>query len=269
MSEVKEIARIFPSKTSLSPIDEHAYFGEPDLFTPKYEEAHISVTFTWDIDTAYKLKDAWERNAIRVKIGGVAISGESDQPFKAGMYLKKDVTITSRGCPNNCSFCLVRRGLIEFDDFPEGNIINDNNILACSDKHLSLVFEMLKNQKQIEFKGGLEASRITSKIAEKLRSLKIKTLWLACDTDSALKPLKKAVEILNKAGFTRSHIYCYALIGKEEERLREIFNIGAMPFAQLYLPPEKKKREYTPQAKAFQRTWCRPAAYRTVMKTFT
>jgi len=262
------VARVFPTRTSMSPIDADAYFSTPDLFTPKYDEVHISVTFTWDIPKAKRLAEAW-RDHGRVKLGGVAIEGESDKPFKAGMYLKKGITITSRGCPNNCSFCMVRRGLIEFDEFPEGNIIQDNNILACSDRHRELVWSMLRKQKQVNFRGGLEARRITPRISEDLRSLRIQELWLACDHPNAVKPLRKACEILKKSGFTRNHLRCYVLIGKdmaeEEQRLRQVWGAGCMPFAQLFKDKDNSLK-YSKEWRQFQRKWARPAIIRSTMK---
>lgn len=262
---------MFPTKTSMTPDDQDAYYGEPDLFTSDYDEVHISTTFTWDIPRAKRLADAWASIG-NVKLGGVAIDGESDKPFQSGMYLKKGITITSRGCPNNCGFCMVRKGLIEFDDFPEGNIVQDNNILACSDRHWRLVLSMLKKQKGIEFKGGLEKYRITPKIAEELRGLSIKTLWLACDQKQGVEPLRKAVTILQNAGFNRNHIYCFVLIGDDmvenENRLKEVYNMGAMPFAQLFRDKEGKLT-YSREWKQFARTWSRPAAYKTLMSNPT
>lgn len=264
-----KIARVFPTKTSMSPTDTDAYFDEPDLFTPIYDEVHISVTFSWDKKRADKLANAWNGYG-SVKMGGVAIHGESDKPFKAGMYLKKGITITSRGCPNHCFFCMVRKGeLTEFDDFCEGNIVQDNNLLACSDRHLDLVWSMLKRQKGIELKGGLESSRITPKIAETLRGLRIKSLWFACDHPNAIKPLEKAISILKRAGFTRNHLFCYVLCGgdliEEENRLRSVYEIGCLPFAQLYRNKEDNIK-YSKECKRFQRTWSRPAAFKTLMK---
>jgi len=252
----------------MCPTDPHAYFGPPAPWVDDYEEIHISVTFTWDLPKLPLLTETW-RPFGKVIIGGPAINGESDQPFQAGRYLKQGITITSRGCPNNCSFCMVRHGLIEFDDFPEGNIIQDNNVLACSDKHWRLVLSMLKKQKGIEFKGGLEKYRITPKVAEDLRGLSIKTLWLACDQPQGVEPLRKAVTILKKAGFTQNHIYCYVLIGDDraenENRLKEVYNMGAMPFAQLFKDPAGVK-EYSKDWKQFARLWSRPALYRKKMK---
>ena len=263
------IARVFPTKTSMSPNDPDTYFDEPDLLTPHYDKVFISVTFTWDISKAIDLAKSWRTHADEIDVDGVAINGETDQPFKSGIFLREGCTITSRGCPNACNFCIVRRGLIEFDDFPEGNVIQDNNILACSDHHWKLVLAMLKKQKGVEFKGGLEKYRITPKIAEDLRSLSIKSLWLACDQAEGVEPLRKAVAILQKAGFTRNHIYCYVLIGdnmaENDNRLREIFKMGALPFAQLYRNKENNI-EYSKEWKQFARTWSRPAAFKTLMK---
>ena len=259
------IARVFPTKTNMTPIDKDAYCDVPDLYTPMYDEVHISIVFTWDIARAESLQKAWFLRSPRVIIGGPAVNGESDIPFVSGMYLRKGITITSRGCPNNCNFCMVRRGLIEFDDFPEGNYIQDNNILACSDRHWGLVMSMLRKQKGIHFTGGLEKYRVTPRIADDLRSLSIHSLWLSCDQSNAIKPLQRAVEILLRAGFTRSHLYCYVLIGDNAKenihRLREVWKIGCMPFAQLYKPGE-----YSKSWKRLQRRWSKPMIVRSRMK---
>jgi len=260
------IARVFPSKTNMSPTDENAYFDAPNMFTPKYDEVHVSCTFSWDIDKAKRLKEDWQsRSKAEVKLGGVAIDGESDKPFISGMYLKKGITITSRGCPNNCSFCIIKNNLKEFDIFPEGNIIQDNNFLACSDRHRNLVYKMLKNQKNISFKGGLESRRITPRIAEELRSLRISELWLACDNDRDIEPLRKATEILKKVGFN-SQLYSYVLIGKEEQRLRAVREMGVMPFAQLFMNYKDKKTPYTKEMKQYQRIMSRPAITRNIFE---
>lgn len=263
------IARVFPTKTSMTPTDQDAYYGTPELFMPKYDEVHISCQFTWDKPKAEMLAREWEHIA-PVKIGGVAFDGESDQPFQSGMYLRKGITITSRGCPNNCGFCMVRKGgMIEFDQFPEGNIIQDNNILSCSDHHWRLVMSMLKKQRRIEFKGGLDKYRVTPERAEDLRSLSISTLWLACDQAGGIEPLRKAVQILLKAGFTRNHLYCYVLIGNDARenihRLKEVYRIGCMPFAQLFIDKENSI-DYSRGWKRFQRRWSKPMIVRKRIK---
>jgi hypothetical protein len=253
------IARVFPTKTSMSPVDKDAYFDGPGIFTPQYDEVHISTVFSWDIPRANELAKQWSGKGL-VKIGGPAISGEPITPFQSGMYLRPGITITSRGCPNRCCFCLIKQDLIEFDDFPEGNIIQDNNILACSARHWRLVIDMLKNQREIEFKGGLEARRLTPQKVEDLKILRIKSLWFACDTPEAIPEIRKVGKLLKD--FKRKKLYCYVLIGKdqreEKERLNKVYEAGFYPFAQLYKAVEPIA--YSHDWKMFQRQWSRPAA---------
>lgn len=259
----------------MSPLDKDAYFNKPDLFTPNYDEIHISVSFSWDIEKARWLKEQWGYIA-PVKIGGPSIDGEPTNGFKAGVYLKKGTTITSRGCPNHCPWCFVRRGLIELDNFPEGNVIQDNNLLACSDDHLNKVFQMLSHQKRIDFCGGLEPSRITDKIIDKLRGLSVYQLWLSYDQADAEKPLTKAIEKLKKH-FRRNQIRCYVLIGfygddleSAEARLKKALDLGALPFAMRYRAPKTEwKDSFLFNAREWNllaRKWTRPAIMKTEIK---
>ena len=182
------------------------------------------------------------------------------------MYVKSNVIFTSRGCNNNCGFCGVPKIEGKIRELPvvEGNIIQDNNFLQCSRAHKDKVFEMLKSQSGICFKGGLQTSLIDDYFINGISDLRVKELWLACDSDSGITPLRKAVEKLQEAGYNRNKIYCYALIGddmaKNEARLMEIFNIGAMPFAQLKQEFEDEKTKYSKEWNAFSRQWQRPAA---------
>ena len=266
---VMKILRVFPRLTSMTPLD--GIIGLPDLWRPKADEVHISVAFTWDIEYAKHMKKNWEVYYPVVKIGGPAF-GDPGGNFEAGKYLEKGCVITSRGCPNNCSFCLVpkREGKIRELPIVEGNIIQDNNLLACSKSHIDKVFQMLSKQKRVDFAGGFESARVTDQIVQKLRGLKLYQLWLAYDHPNAEKPLIRAVDKLRKY-FSRDKIRCYVLIGynddtieKAEHRLRRAWEIGTLPFAMLYR--DEKNTEHSKDWKQFQRKWTRPAIIKSMDK---
>ena len=257
------IARVFPQKTSMTPVEPNCYWHYPLIWTPKYDEVHISVTFTWDLPMVEKLALQWSDYG-EVKIGGPALD-DPGNGFEPGVYLKEGITITSRGCPNNCDFCFVprREGKIRELPIKPGHIVQDNNLLACSKGHIRKVFEMLRHQSRIDFSGGLESARVTDEIVEELRGLKIYQLWLSYDRPGAKEPLKKAIEKLSRY-FRRDQIRCYVLIGyendtldKAESRLREAWEIGTLPFAMRYRTP---KAEWSGTFLFKQRAWNELAA---------
>jgi len=262
------ILRVFPKRTSYTPDDDLVFVGPPPFaeMIPEHDEVHVSCTFTWDMDQCEDLAYQWE-GATRapVKLGGPAYHSRADD-FTPGLYVKKGIIFTSRGCNNNCPWCGVRQIEGKLRELPitEGNVIQDNNVLQCSREHKDKVFDMLRSQRGICFRGGLETDLIDDHFIQNITSLRIAELWLACDTDAALPRFKAACKKLTDAGFNRNQIKCYSLIGhdmeKEEQRNREIFRAGAMPFSQLQRDFSRKKTEYSAEWKAFERTWQRPAA---------
>lgn len=274
------ILRVFPKRTTYTPIDSLVYYPTSiqapiwDIFPP-FDEIHISCSFTWNRAFCLELKYQWEAfTDIPIKVAGPAFGTFADE-FTPGLYLKPNIVFTSRGCNNNCPWCIVPKiegNLRELPIMP-GNIIQDNNFLMTSRQHKDKVFEMLKTQRTVQFKGGLQSNLIDDHFVDAIRGLKIDELWLACDTDNALPQLKMACSKLIDAGFNRDKIKCYALIGddmdKNEGRLREIYNAGAMPFAQLMRDFTDTKTEYSKDWNGFARSWQRPPAIKAHMKIGT
>lgn len=259
------VIRVFPRRTKLTPTDSYAFVGDPPLWLPEADRVHVSCTFTWDKPEALRLVGAWSQHYMHVWLGGPQYGMGSD--FTPGMYVREGITFTSRGCNNQCPFCLVpeMEGKLRTIPITLGHTINDNNLLQTGREHMSKVFQMLKSQrKAATFGGGLQASLVDDWVAEELRGLRIDQLFLAADTIGALKPLKKAV---GKLSFLpRRKLRCYVLIGfqgetieQAKDRLEQIWEIGCMPFAQLYQPPDKFI-EYSEAWKWLNREWCRPAA---------
>lgn len=270
------IIRVFSRQTSYTPIDDYAFYGMPPLLIPEHDEVHISCSFTWDRTWAEELAFQWEGQTNKpVKLGGPAF-GSPAADFTQGMYLKPNIIFTTRGCNNNCPWCIVPKleGRLRELDIVQGNVIQDNNFLQASRLHKEKVFSMLRTQKRVSFKGGLEADLIDDHFVSNVTSLRIKELWLACDTDARLPEFKRACGKLHKAGFSREKIKCYMLsYGKDrdrdEARAQAIYIAGAMPFVQLYRDFSNQKTEYSADWNSWARMWQRPAAIRQHMEKGT
>lgn len=268
------ILRVFPTRTSYTPTDELAFCGPPPMaeFVPEHDEVHISCTFTWDMDKAEDLAFQWEGATNKpVKLGGPAYHSPCED-FTPGLYVREGIIFTSRGCNNNCPWCGVRQMEGKLRELPitPGNIIQDNNFLQCSRQHKDKVFEMLRSQHGICFRGGLETDLIDDHFVSSITSLRIAELWLACDTNAQLPRFKAACKKLTDAGFKRDQIRCYSLIGHdmeaEEARNREIWIAGAMPYSQLERDFSRKKTEYSAEWNAFERIWQRYPIMRAHMR---
>lgn len=233
---------------------------------------HVSVVFTWDVEEGRRLAQAWAQYYPQVLLGGPAIDGEGAD-FTGGMYVKRGVTFTSRGCIRRCPWCLIDGPLRLLDPLEPGWIVQDNNFLATGKNHMEKVFEMLNKQpKAAKFAGGLDSRLLDDWVAEQLCRLRVSEIFLAADTKDSLSSLATAVERLHF--FPRRKLRCYVLCGygnetseEAEERLREVWAIGCLPFAQLYQPPDHYI-EYREEWKSLARRWSRPAATHSCMRVY-
>jgi len=267
-----KLARVFPRKNRATPDDGMAFFGPPDLFV-EADEVHIDVTFTADKPRAESLAEDWKHVA-PVKVGGVAY-GDPGHEFVPGRYIKPGYTFTSRGCPRRCWFCSVwkrRPQATPILPFASGWDVLDDNLLACPDWHVRMVFAMLARQgRQVQFTGGLEALSLTDYHVGLLANLKPRpNCFFAYDPGDPFETLESAARRMIAAGFTAcSHrLRCYVLIGYPkdtftlaEKRLQGMIGIGFTPHAMLWQPetPAAEKHRPAPEWRRFQRLWARPA----------
>ncbi len=261
------LIRVFPARNKWTPIDEWAFVGDPPLFRPGNEDTPvmISCTFTWHRAEAERLKLAWSSFYGDVQVGGPAY-GDPGGEFTPGKFLKVGCTITSRGCPKRCPWCAVPRieGAIRELAIKPGWIVQDNNLLACSEKHIRAVFEMLKEQKRaVYFNGGLDKHFLQEWHRDLFDSISIGELWFACDTLHDIPWLERAGKILDGIPIRKRR--CYTMLGYDgesildaERRLERVLSIGCLPFAQLYQPDERKV--YPQEWRKLHRKWARPAA---------
>lgn len=260
--------RVFPIRTSFTPNDELAFVGFPPLFRPgdRTTPVHVSVVFTWTLRLAESIALSWQDHYDNVRLGGPALGDYGDE-FIPGKYLKAGCTITSRGCVKHCGWCPERNRPLRELPITPGWIVQDSNLLACSEKHVRAVFDMLREQKHAaRFPGGLDKHFLKPWHRELFDSIRIDELWFACDLTSDLPALERAAEIL--AGIPIDKLRCYTMIGYDDEplaaaeaRMARVYELGFLPFCQLYRPDDGVKI-YSDDWRQVQRKWSRPAAYR-------
>lgn len=269
ITEKRDSIRVFPYRTSFTPNDSLAFVGFPPLFRPadRTIPVFVSVTFTWWKDYAEQIRDTWAQHYDRVLIGGPAYGDYGDE-FVPGRFLKLGCTITSRGCVKHCGWCPERNRPLRELPIHAGWIVQDSNLLACSEGHVRCVFDMLRLQgRAASFPGGLDKHFLQAWHREMFDSINIGELWFACDLTSDLPALERAAKILE--GIPMRKLRCYTMIGYDdvpetvteaEDRIQRVFDLGFMPFCQLYKPDDRVK-EYSEDWLAVKRKWCRPAAY--------
>ena len=182
---MKRIIRVFPRRTSATPDDDLVRINcEPSLFD-EADEVHVSVLFSWDVEQAKRLADAWSIVA-PVSIGGPAM-GDTGGEFVPGMYVKKGYTIHHRGCPNSCWFCVERNSDLRLLGIHDGWNDLSSNLLACPPDHIRAVLDAMKRGRKTygkapEFTGGLEAKRLELWHAREIKAISPKQMFFAYDT---------------------------------------------------------------------------------------
>lgn len=276
-----EPIRVFPGRTPWTPDDAMAFVGHPPLVRPGTPDTPVmvSVVFKWQRERAERLAEEWGDWYKSVSIGGPAYDNGAGGEFTPGKFLKKGCTITSRGCTKECEWCCERNNELREMPIKQGWIVQDSNLLACSEKHIRAVFDMLREQKRnIFFNGGLDKHFLKDWHRPLFDSIRIGELWFACDKTSDLPWLEKAAKILD--GIPLRKRRCYTMIGggcpendvesvkDAERRIERVLELGFMPFCQLFQPDEGVK-VYPEEWRNVRRKWSRPAAYMKSVKPTT
>ena len=167
----------------------------------------------------------------------------------------------TRGCVRHCAWCIVskKEGNIrpyrDIEMVLQGRktaILMDNNVLA-SEHGLQQLEKIIDLGCKVDFNQGLDSRLVTDDIAKILSKIKwIKYIRFACDTTSAVEPLLKAINKLNKYGVKNYRIFVYMLVkdvADANERCKILKHLGVNPFAQTYrdydnniLPTAEQKR---------------------------
>lgn len=156
----------------------------------------------------------------------------------------------TRGCPNNCPFCIVSKKegrvshkVADLSEFWRGQKhidIMDANILACKDRE-DLLQQLIDSKAKVNFKQGLDARFITEGTAELLAKINIKYIHFAFDLMKNEKAIIKGLEIwAEHSPITRREQTIYILTNynttfdEDLYRVRAVRRLGYNPDVRIY-----------------------------------
>jgi hypothetical protein len=213
----------------------------------RYDKVYQSkvFTFTDDIKTVVRA-DEIMKGGTGYKMYGELFCDDSEPDYSIYPQFEHAYGFLTRGCVRNCAWCVVPKkegGIRPYRDIEtvlQGRktaILMDNNVLA-SEHGLQQLEKIADLKCKVDFNQGLDSRLVTDEIAGLLSKIKwIRFLRFACDTVSAVEPLLKAVEKLNRYGVKNYRIFVYLLVkdvAGANERCGILKKLGVNPFAQTY-----------------------------------
>ncbi len=156
----------------------------------------------------------------------------------------------TRGCPNNCEFCIVakKEGLCskkvaDLNNFWNGQKeikLLDPNILACQDRE-NLIKQLIKSNAEIDYTQGLDARLIDEDIAALITQTKIKMIHFAFDLMKNEQKILNGLKIFAKyfkkdSRAKRVYILTNFNTTLEEDyyRVKKVIELGYSPYVMIY-----------------------------------
>lgn len=128
---------------------------------------------------------------------------------------------TTRGCINNCPFCVVpvKEGKVKivgdlldlWDGKTKDITIYDNNILAIPEQFELICKQAIDNNIRLDFNQGLDHRLLTPEICKILKRIRHKEYHFAFDNPGYKRSVSHAIDLLQAAGINRS--IWYVLVG--------------------------------------------------------
>lgn len=173
----------------------------------------------------------------------------------------------TRGCPNNCPFCIVcaKEGrksckVADLSDWWNGQkniVLCDPNLLACRD-HMDLLGQLADSKAWVDMNQGADARMLTEKNIEALNRVKFKRIHFAWDLMDRSEQIIKGLNLYLEQGKIQDQrrrlVYVLTNFNTTmEENLYRIYtlrDIGYNPFVMVYDKPNAPR-----EVRRLQR-WC-------------
>lgn len=198
-----------------------------DLFNQEhYEFIFLSKVFTYTkfapiYDYLDKTKLIVGGTGIDVKI---KLDDEIEKCYPDYSIYDVDYAIgfLTRGCNNNCSWCIVPKKEGQVYHYANINeiarvdtnkvVLLDNNILQ-HENHLKLLEEVACSNYKIDFNQGMDIRMVNERNAKLLSKIKwIKYIRFSCDQLSQIEYFSKNLKLLQDLGVAESKFFIYLLV---------------------------------------------------------
>ena len=170
-------------------------------------------------------------------------------------YAGKAYGFLTRGCPNNCPFCIVcakegRRSckVADLDRWWNGQkeiVLCDPNLLACKD-HMNLLEQLAESKAWVDMNQGVDARMLTDANVEALCKVRMKNIHFAWDLMDRSEAILKGLNLWKNAGKKDSHgvwgaVYVLTNFNTTmEENLYRVYTLRDMgydPYIMVYDKP--------------------------------
>ena len=217
------------------------------LMVNTYDLIYSSKVFT------FTPCDPYLPNDDRVLRGGTGYRSKSVLP-KEIEHITPDYSLyqtdsaygfVTRGCPNRCAWCIVpeKEGNIrphaEIAEFWNGQknlILMDNNILA-HEHGIKQLENIATLPTKLDCNQGMDARLVDRPIARILARIKWSNIRFACDKQSQMVAVERAVKLIREESGKKGRFFVYVLVQDIEdalERVEFLRHLGVDPFAQPY-----------------------------------
>lgn len=216
----------------------------------------LSIAFTWKLEEAYARAQFAKAQGYKVVAGGPALflvqsKHRLSNVAEVGLHYPDAVTkhnplatFASRGCPENCGFCIVPRmegrSFTLLPDFPVRPILCDNNLSALPADFQIHIIRRYQDAgvKLVDANSGFEPKAFTPDVYQRWKPL-INAgggPWrFAYDELGERKPVLDVMRMLVSEPQKRKRVY--VLIGNEPfadcmRRIQEVLDHGCEPHVQ-------------------------------------
>ena len=253
--------KTFPNYTLMKISAYHKARGDTvEWWNPlyKYDRVYSGKIFDFTPDDPYLPEDA-----IRGGTGYRDIPIRKELPKEIddmfpdySIYPDCDYAIgyITRGCPNNCPWCLVpqKEGKIRpyrtWEQIVRTDtdkvVLMDNNILAC-DHGIQQLEGLIGSGYRIDLNQGMGARLVNDEVAKILSKISwIRFIRFSLDQKSQIEPIKNTIDLLGKYGVRPYRIFIYLLAKKDiQDAGDRVEAIKGYPGINLYAQAERNERK--------------------------